>query len=124
MFVAYILVTAAAATANIYAAANDFTRPKWLLANMARVGVPESWLTGLGLLKGVGAVGLLIGIAVPFVGTAAALGLISFFVAAILAHLRARDRSFGVAVGFLLLAVASLLLGLYVRMPIALVLAL
>jgi hypothetical protein len=41
---------------------------------------------------------------------AVAVGLILFFVAAIITHLRARDYSFGLAVVFLLLAVAALLL--------------
>ena len=122
MFVAYVLVTAVAAAVNTYAATNDFIRPKWLLANMTKLGVPESWMTKLGLLKAAGAVGLLVGIGVPLVGTAAAIGLILFFVVAIFTHLRAHDRSFGLAVGFLLLAVASLALGLYARGPVALAL--
>jgi len=111
VFLAYIVVTIAAAAANIYAAANDFIRPRWLLESMTRVGVPESWLAGLGLLKAAGAVGLLVGFGVPSVGTAAGIGLILFFSAAILTHLRAGDRSFGVAAGFLLLAAASVVLG-------------
>lgn len=119
MFVAYVLVTALAAAANAYAATNDFIRPGWLLLGMTKLGVPESWLNKLGLLKAAGAVGLLVGIGVPMVGTAAAVGLSLFFVAAILTHLRARDYSFGPAVGFLVLAVASLVLGLYVRGPAA-----
>jgi hypothetical protein len=40
VFAAYITVTVVAASANIYAAANDFIRPKWLLSNMNKVGVP------------------------------------------------------------------------------------
>src|SRR6266487_3142371 len=80
MFAAYIIVTVLAAAANLYAATNDFTRPQWLLANMTKVGVPESWLTPLGVLKAAGAVGLLVGIGVPWIGTAAAVGLTLFFV--------------------------------------------
>jgi hypothetical protein len=110
------------AAANIYAATNDFIHAKWLLANMTKLAVPESWITKLGLLKAAGAVGLLVGIGVPLAGTGAAVGLILFFVAAILTHLRARDYSFGIAVGFLLLAVASLALELYARGAAALTL--
>jgi len=44
------------------------------------------------------------------IGIAAAVGLVLFFVAAIITHLRARDYSFGLAVVFLLLAVAALVL--------------
>jgi hypothetical protein len=46
------------------------------------------------------------------IGTVAAIGLILFFVAAIITHLRANDYSFGLAVVFLLLAVAALALQL------------
>jgi DoxX-like family len=51
---------------------------------------------------------------VPWIGAAAAIGLILFFVCAIYTHVRARDFSpqFGLAIGFLSLAVAALVLGL------------
>jgi hypothetical protein len=74
--------------------------------------VSESWITPLGILKAAGAIGLLVGIGVPLIGTAAAIGLILFFVGAIITHLRAHDYSFGLAVAFLLLAVAALVLRL------------
>jgi len=112
MFTAYIVVTVLAAAANIFSATLDFIRYKQVLINMAKAGVPESWMTTLGILKAAGALGLLIGIGVPLIGTAAAIGLILFFIAAIITHLRARDYSFGLAVVFLLLAVAALVLRL------------
>ncbi len=112
MFIAYVIVTLLAAAANIFSAALDFIRYKQILINMARVGVPDSWITILGTLKAAGAIGLLIGLGVPLIGTAAAAGLVLFFVGAIITHLRARDYSFGLAVVFLLLAVATLALRL------------
>ena len=110
MFTAYLVVTVLAAAANIFSATLDFIRFKQILINMARVGVSESWITILGVLKAAGALGLLVGIRVPLIGTAAAVGLVLFFVGAIIAHLRARDYSFGLAAVFLLLAVAALVL--------------
>jgi hypothetical protein len=100
--------------ANIFSATLDFTRYKQVLINMAKAGVPESWITMLGTLKGAGALGLLVGIRVPLIGTAAAGGLVLFFVGAIITHLRAHDYSFGLAIVFLLLAVAALVLRLVV----------
>src|SRR5713101_8030848 len=108
MFTAYIVVALLAAAANIFSATLDFIRYKPILINMARAGVPESWINMLGILKAAGALGLLVGIGVPLIGTAAAVGLILFFVGAIITHLRAGDYSFGLAVVFLLLAVAAL----------------
>ena len=64
----------------------------------------------LGALKAAGALGLLVGIRVPLIGIAAAVGLVLFFVGAIITHLRGRDYSFGLAIVFLLIAVAALVL--------------
>jgi hypothetical protein len=63
-------------------------------------------------LKVAEAVGLLVGIGVPPIGVAAAIGLILFFIAAITTHLRARDYSFGLVGVFRLLAGAALVLRL------------
>src|SRR6266571_2948848 len=110
MFTAYIIVTVLTAAANFFSATLDFIRYKQVLINMAKAGVPESWITMLGVLKAAGALGLLMGIGVSLVGIAAAVGLILFFIGAIITHLRARDYSFGLAVVFLLLAVTALVL--------------
>jgi DoxX-like family len=112
MFVAYIIVTIIAAAANIFSATLDFIRFKQILVNMAKVGVPESWITMLGTLKAAGAVGLLVGMGVPPIGVAAAIGLVLFFIGAVITHLCAGDYSFGLAVIFLLLAAAALVLRL------------
>lgn len=115
MFAAYLTVTLLAAAANIFSAVLDFIRFKQILVNMARVGVSESCLTAFGVLKAAGAVGLLAGIFWPVIGTAAAAGLVVFFIAAIVVHLRGQDYSFGLAIVFLLLAVGALALRLAVR---------
>src|SRR5215208_1181897 len=114
MFTAYVVVTLMAIAANTFAATADFMRYKFVLITAAKAGVPESWLPMLGTLKAAGALGLLVGLigVVPLIGTAAAVGLILFFVGAILTHLRVRDYSIGPAAAFLLLAVAALVLGL------------
>jgi hypothetical protein len=114
MFTAYVVVAVVAAAATTFAAAADFTRPRWLLANMTRVGVPRSWLDPLGVLKAAGALGLLVGIWVPLLGVVGAGGLVLFFVGAIITHLRAHWYSFTLTLpaAFLLLAVGSLWLRL------------
>ncbi len=115
MYIAYVVFTVLAAAANTYGAALDFVRNKNILLMMAKLGVPESSLPMLGILKAAGAVGLLVGFRLPLIGTAAAIGLIVFFLSAIITHLRARDSSFGAAVVFLMLAGAALVLRLYAR---------
>ena len=122
MFAAYMSVTLLTAGANIFSAMCDFVRYKQVSVAMARAGVPDSWMTTLGILKTAGALGLVVGIRVPVIGMAAAIGLVLFFVAAIIVHLRAHDYTFGLAVVFLLLAVASLVLELHTRRPMSLAL--
>jgi DoxX-like family len=109
----FVIVTGLTAAANIAAAAVDFRRARWVLANMTSYGVPHSWLVPLGAAKLAGALGLLVGIAVPVVGLAAALGLVLYFVGAAIAVVRARRYSHLLFPGvFLLLAAASLALRL------------
>jgi DoxX-like family len=95
LFTAYAAVTLLAVAANGFSGVATFVHFKPILAPMARVGVPESWLTfPIGSLKMAGAVGLLLGlIGVPLVGAAAAIGLILFFVCAMYTHVRAHDYS-------------------------------
>jgi hypothetical protein len=109
-------VTLVAVVANGFSGIAAILHIKAVLPGMARVGVPESWLTfPIGTLKLAGAVGLLVGlIGVPLIGIAAAIGLILYFVCAIYTHIRAQDHSsqFGLGIGFLLLNTAALVLGL------------
>jgi hypothetical protein len=112
MFTAYIAVTVLTIVALTFSATVDFVRYHQVLTNMAKAGVPESWITRLGLLKAAGAVGLLVGIAVPPVGVAAAVGVMLFFIGAIITHVRARWYSFSYPSVYLLLAVGCLVLGL------------
>ena len=113
MFTAYVVVTLMAIAASSFVAVANFMRLKFVLVTAAKVGVPQSWMTMLGVLNAAAALGLLLGlIGVPPIGTAAAIGLVLYFVGAIITHLRARDYSIGPASAFLLLAVAALVLGL------------
>lgn len=113
MFVAFVVVTVLTAAANIYAASVDFMRVEWALANMTKLGVPRSWLFSLGALKTAGALGLLVGIGVPVIGVAAAVGLILFFVGAIVTAMRAHWYAhIPYPAAWLLLAVGSLVLRL------------
>jgi hypothetical protein len=108
MFTAYVIVTLLAIAANTFSGVAALVHFKPIIPGMVKAGVPESWLTfPIGTLKTAGAVGLLVGlIGVPLIGTAGAIGLVLFF----LCHLH--SPQFGLAIGFLLLAVATLVLDL------------
>lgn len=116
MHIAYFAVTLVAVAATAFSGVSALLHFAPILPGMARAGVPESWLTfPIGTVKTAGAVGLLAGLlGVPVIGTAAAVGLVLFFVCAVHTHLLARDYSaqFGLANAFLALAAATLVLGL------------
>jgi DoxX-like family len=105
-----IVVTVATIVAIVVAAYSDFTRGSFALGMSEKVGVPQSLLPVSGTLKAAGAAGLALGLAgVPFVGIAAATGLVLFFVGAVGVHLRAHEhRYIFITLGYLALAVASL----------------
>lgn len=116
MSTAYISVTILTIAANAFSGVAALLHFKPIRPGIAKVGVPESWLTfPIGTLKTAGAIGLLVGLfGAPVIGIAAAAGLTLFFSCAVHTHLLAADYSpqFGLAIGFLVLAVATLTLGL------------
>ncbi|HEY9411747.1 MAG TPA: DoxX family protein [Jiangellaceae bacterium] len=116
MTTAYTVVALVTVAANAFSGIAALLHWAPILPGMVKAGVPESWLTfPIGTLKTLGAAGLLVGLAgMPLIGTAAAIGLVLFFVCALYTHVRAADYSpqFGLANVFLALAVASLVLDL------------
>jgi uncharacterized membrane protein len=77
-----------------------------------KVRVPRKWMIPFGVLLASGAAGLLAGLAVPVLGTAAAIGLVVYFTCAVSAHVRVRDPKVASAVSFLVMAAAALVVGL------------
>ncbi len=111
MHVTYLVTTILAALTNGYAACLNFVGAESVKVVADRVRVSRGWMVPLGSLLASGAIGLLAGFAVPALGTAAAIGLVLYFMCAVSAHLRVRDRQIGGAVFFLLLAAAALTTG-------------
>ena len=120
MLAAYVAVTVVAAIAYAYAAVLNFTHNKSVAEVAQRLRVPVSWMVRLGLLLAAGSIGLVAGFAVPVLGTAAACGLVLYFLSAAGAHIRARDTRLLHWVNwavFFALAVAALAVGLAFRGP-------
>ncbi len=114
MTTAYFTTTLIAIAANGFSGIAALLRFRPIMPGMARAGVPESWLVfPIGTLKTLGALGLAAGLALHPLGLAAAIGLVLFFVCAIYTHIRARDYGpqFGLAIAFLTINVAVLVLG-------------
>ncbi|MEO3868678.1 DoxX family protein [Nonomuraea sp. B12E4] len=118
MTTAYLVTATVTIAANTFSGFAAMTRLKPIMRTLgpalATAGVPESWLVWpIGALKALGALGLLLGLlGVPLIGTAAAAGLILYFVCALYTHVRVSDFSpqFYLAIVFLALAVTTLAL--------------
>ena len=112
MRTAYVLITILAVLAYGYAACLNFVGAESVRVVADKVQVSQRWMIPFGMLLTAGAVGLLVGLVVPALGIAAAIGLVLYFIGALGAHLRVRDTGIAGAVGFLVLAVAALIASL------------
>jgi hypothetical protein len=110
MFTAYVVVNVLLAAGMAWCGFAEFTLFDGIPAQMARAGVPLSWMPWLASAKVVALVGVVVGFGVPAIGTAAAVGVALYFVAAIVKHVRAHDSNVGGAVFFLVLACTALAL--------------
>ena len=104
-----VAVTATAITAITLP---DLVPAQFVLANSARVGVPRSWLPTLAVLKLAGAGGLIVGVlGLRYLGIAAAIGLVLYFVGAVIVHVRPQVFSnIAFPGGYLLMSIVSLAL--------------
>ncbi|MFG1648311.1 DoxX family protein [Micromonospora sp. NPDC049275] len=92
MFAAYVTVTIIASVFTAIAAVTYLIGHDYPKAQADMKRIPHSWLPVLGLLLAAGSVGLVVGFAVPLLGTLAAVGLVLYFVGALIAHLRVGSR--------------------------------
>ncbi|MGW4778497.1 DoxX family protein [Streptomyces filamentosus] len=110
MFIGYAVLAALLALAMAGSAFATFTRNPAVVGSMTKVGVPDGWLPWLGTAKLAGALGLLAGLVVPALGEAAAIGLVLYFVGAVVSHVRVKDYAIAPAVVLAVLPAVALVL--------------
>ena len=86
-----VIVTVLTALWVAFSGVSLLRRAEFVVDPLVSYGVPETWWPRLAVAKLLGAAGLLVGLAVPAVGIAAAIGLVLYFVGAIVTVLRARS---------------------------------
>ncbi|MFB6617963.1 DoxX family protein [Streptomyces sp. NPDC085524] len=95
-----------------FSAYSVFTKAEFVVGPLAQYGVPESIWTFLGVAKAAGAVGLVVGIFVPLIGIAAAVGIALYFAGAVITTFRAKAYAHAVfPVMYAAPAVVALVLG-------------
>ncbi|MFD3515315.1 DoxX family protein [Streptomyces sp. NPDC058657] len=113
MFIAYVVLAVLLSILLVFSARSMLVKDKDIMETLDRLGVPKGWIPALALLKFAGAVGLLIGIFYRPLGIAAAIGVVLFFVGAVISHLRVKDvKGSPVPVVLALLAAAPVVFGL------------
>jgi uncharacterized membrane protein YphA (DoxX/SURF4 family) len=113
MFIAYVVVAVVLSLVLLVTARGKLVKDEKITKGMAQAGVPEAWLPRLATLEIAGALGLLVGIFFRPLGIAAAIGVVLYFIGAVITHIRAKDAKGALAPAVLtLLAASPLVLGL------------
>ncbi|MFD0149486.1 DoxX family protein [Streptomyces sp. NPDC055721] len=112
MFIATFVVTALFALILLFSAYGKLTHDAQQMKTLEHVGFPTQHVPLLAAAEIAGAAGILIGLAWPPLGIAAAIGLITYFSGAIASHLRVHDWRILPSAVLLLAAAATLTLRL------------
>jgi len=112
MHTTYLLITILFAAMVAFSAVAKIRRePKVVHVIQEVVGVPLKHFPLLAACEFAGALGLVLGIWLPWAGIAAGVGLVIYFVGAVVSHLRVRDfNGIGPAVFMLMVAAGALAL--------------
>ena len=110
MFAATVIVSSLLALTLIASAGAKLARIPRIMTVMAAVGFPENRLWLLAAVETAGGAGLVLGLFWWPIGVAAAVGVILYFIAALGAHLRVKDKNVAGALVLLVVAMATLVL--------------
>ena len=107
MDTAYLAITLLVAAMAAFSGLGKMRRePRQIHVIHETVGIPLKYFPVLAACEFAGAVGLVLGIWWPLLGMAAGIGLVLYFVAAIVSHLRVNDAK-GIGPAAFMLAVAA-----------------
>ena len=113
MFIAYTVVAVVLGLGLVGSASAKIRKDERVTAGLTTAGVPLSWFVPLALLEIAGTVGLLIGIWWRPLGIAAAIGVILYFLGALVFHVRAKDvKGMPMPAVLLVAGVLALVLGI------------
>ena len=91
VFIAYAVVAVVLAAGAALSGRAKVARDERIVTQLTGIGVPPAWFPRLALAEFAGALGLLAGLVWRPFGIAAAIGLVLYFVGAVVTHVRAGD---------------------------------
>jgi uncharacterized membrane protein YphA (DoxX/SURF4 family) len=113
MFVATLIVSILLAVVVAFSGYAKLKKTPQIVDTMAQVGVPAAKIPLLAYLEIAGAIGLIVGLFWWPIGVAAAIGVVLYFVGAVVAHVRVEDmKGIGPSAVLLVLSIAALVLRL------------
>lgn len=113
MYIAYIVAASLLALVLIGSGRAKLVKDEKVTEGMRKIGVPDDWFPRLSALEIAGALGLVAGIFYRPLGIAASVGIIAYFIGAIITHLRAKDtKGLPAPAVLMLVAVAPLAFGI------------
>ncbi|MFI9627307.1 DoxX family protein [Streptomyces sp. NPDC052042] len=107
MSIAYIVLAALLSLMLVVSGRGKLAKDPKIMPAMAAVGVSAGMVPVLAVLEFAGAVGLLVGIGYRPLGVAAAVGVVLYFLGAVIAHLRVKDFKGTPGAGVLLVVSAA-----------------
>lgn len=112
MFAAHVTVAILTSLFTAITATTYFMRHEYPTAMMDMKRLPHSWMPMLGGFLAAGSLGVLIGFGIPIIGTLASIGLVLYFIGALIAHLRVGSRKLAGWAVFTVTVVTNLVLNL------------
>ncbi|MDK0523874.1 DoxX family protein [Streptomyces sp. ML-6] len=109
MSVAYVVLAVLLSLMLVVSGRGKLVKDPKIMPVMAAVGVSPGMVPVLAVLEFAGAAGLLVGIGYRPLGVAAAVGVVLYFLGAVIAHLRVKDFKGTPGAGVLLIASAVVL---------------
>ena len=121
MEMAYLVLTIVLAAIAVFSGVGKLRRDPHIVQVIHEVvGVPLQYFPLLAACEFAGAVGLVLGIWWPVLGMAAGVGLVVYFVGAVVSHLRVDDvKGIGPAAFLLMVSVAALVLRVLTHTTVA-----
>jgi hypothetical protein len=109
VFIAYAVVAVVLSVALAGSGRAKLVGDERVVSGLTGVGVPRGWFPWLAGCEIAGALGLLAGLVYRPLGIAAAIGVVLYFVGAVIAHIRAGDiKGLTAPAGILVVAAAAL----------------
>jgi hypothetical protein len=115
VFLACAVIVSLLSLALLGSAAGKLTKHPKVVESLGKCGVPSSWHPRLAAAEIACAVGMVLGLWVPALGVAAAVGVVLYFVGAVIAHVRVSDNEVAAPIVFIVLAVVVIVLRIATR---------